>query len=270
MFRTYALRGAKAGLVAGLVFALFVALVGNPLIAAAEGGEGGPDGDAHDHAAGASHDHGGTDGHVHAAADGHDHSGSVVSAAVTEAVGVASGVLWGLLLGLAFGVAYFFLEPAIPGSGITERLSLAAAGFVTVSGAPWLLLPPQAPGVEATLPTETRLVLYAGAMVAGALASGLALVAWKRLRPRGSIPAAFAAAAPLGGLVLVASLAPVAGSSAAGTAPLGRAVQGLVAFGQLGLWATLAAVHAHLSGSDGRSTTTDVDALDDDLTAAGL
>lgn len=262
MFRAYALRGAKAGLVAGLAFGLFVALVGNPLIAAAEGGLGGADVESHDGGGAAEH-------HDHGAGESHDHAASAVSAAVTDVVGVASAVLWGLLLGIGFGVAYFFLEPTLPDSAVGGRLALAGAGFVTLSGAPWLALPPGAPGGEAALPTETRLALYGGAMVAGAVASGVALLAWRRLRPRGRLAGVAGALAPFAGLLLVAVTLPVGGTGTLPTGGLGRTVAGVVAFGQIGLWTAIALAHAHFSGSAGGTATGGLDALDDELTAPG-
>jgi len=119
MFRAYVERGLLAGAAGGLTFGLFVALVGNPLVHAIE--EMG-----HDH----SHGAGG-------------HEASVVSEATTSVASIGGGVLWGLLLGtVVFGLGYYVLEPAIPGTGATKRYVLAAAGFVTVSGAPWLVSPP--------------------------------------------------------------------------------------------------------------------------------
>ncbi|MUV51689.1 CbtA family protein, partial [Haloarcula sp. CBA1122] len=120
MATDYLERGAVAGVAGGLVYGLFVATVGNSFTAGLETFEHG-------------HGHGG---------------GPVVSGLTTAVASIGGGVLWGLLFGVAvFGMAYFFLEPAIPGSGATKRLALAGAGFLTVSGAPWLVLPPQPPGV---------------------------------------------------------------------------------------------------------------------------
>lgn len=262
MFRAYVLRGAKAGLVAGLAFGLFVALVGNPLIAAAEGGLGGADVESHANEEGEHHDH--------AAAEGHDHAASAVSATVTDLVGVASAVLWGLLLGLGFGVAYFFLEPTLPESALSGRFALAGAGFVTVSGASWLVLPPGAPGVEAALGTDIRLTLYAGAMVAGALASGAALLAWSRLRTRGTVAGVAGALAPFALLLVVAALLPIGATGASPTGALARTVSGVVVFGQIGLWTAIALSHAHFSASGTGGTATEgLDALDEELTASG-
>lgn len=252
MFRRHVLRGAKAGLVAGLVFAALVAFVGNPLIAAAEAGAGhGGDGHGaeghgaeehgvHDHGAGS---HGGED---HATGGEHGHE-SVVSAAVTNAVGVASGVLWGLLLGLAFGVAYFFLEPTLPGGATARRALLAGAGFLTVSGVPWLLVPPAAPGTEAALGVDARTGLSLGGAVAGALACGLGGWLHARLADRGPSVAVPAAVAPLALVVAAAALAPLPSSAAPG--PLGTAVRGFAVVGQALLWGVLAVVHGRLSGA---------------------
>ncbi|MFB6297654.1 MAG: CbtA family protein [Salinirussus sp.] len=244
MFVEYLKRGVLAGALAGLAFGVLVALVANPLVGLAEGaGHGG------------AHDAGG--GQAHA-----DHR-STVPAVAGHAASVASGVLWGVLLGgVVFGVAYYTFEPAIPGTGATKSYVLAAAGFLTVSGAPWLVLPPRPPGVEAALSTETRIVLYGGMMVAGALVSLLSGVAYRRLHgDRRPVTAAAIAVLPIGLLAVPAALSPA--TAVAGSLPseLTAGLTGLVVFGQALLWLVLAATHARLCRSTGRS--------DSDTTFAG-
>lgn len=238
MLTGYVLRGMKAGVVAGLAFGAFVALVGNPLIGYAETFESGG--------------HGG---------------GPVVPGAVTAVVSIAGGVLLGILLGAVFlGAAFYFLEPAIPGAGGTKSYLLGAAGFVTVSGAPWLALPPQPPGVEQALPVETRILVYLVMMVTGAVACGLSGYAFARLRRRsGRAPALVGALVPLGLIPVVAAMSPanpVSGPIPGGLAYVFRTVTGV---GQVGLWLVLASAHAWFlrrerdreSGGDERPTLTD-------------
>ncbi|WP_135366550.1 CbtA family protein [Halosimplex halophilum] len=236
MLVEYVARGMKAGLVAGLAFGLVVALVTNPLVAAADGLAGG------DHAG-----HGHDTDHAHEGAE-HGH-GAAVGAAVTNGVSVAAGVLWGLLLGaVVFGVGFYFLEPALPGGGEVGRYVLAGLGFLTVSGAPWLALPPRPPGAEQALPAETRLPVYAGMICAGALASLLAVAAYGRVRAdRGPVVAAVAAAVPLALLAVPAALAP--SNPVAHDLPAGLAAGfvGQVVVGQAALWLVLAAAHVRLS-----------------------
>lgn len=219
MLTAYVLRGVKAGIAAGVAFGAFVALVGNPLVGYAETFETGS--------------HGG---------------GPAVSGFVTTVVSVVGGALWGLLLGaVVFGLVFYFLEPAIPGTSRTKSYLLAAAGFVTVSGAPWLILPPQPPGVEQALPTGTRITWYLIMMVAGAVACGLAGAVFNRLRRRfGRPPAVVGAVVPFALVAAVAALAPanpVSGPITDGFADVFRAV---TVVGQLGLWLVLATVHAWL------------------------
>ncbi|NHN41675.1 CbtA family protein [Halorubellus sp. JP-L1] len=246
MLVAHLVRGAKAGVVAGLVFGLFVALVGTPLVGVAE-----ELGHGDHHAGGGAHE-----------GDGHEHAASAVSAATTTAASVAGGVLWGLLLGVvAFGGAFYLLEPAIPGTGGARSYVLGAAGFVTVSGAPWLVLPPTPPGVEAALSVETRLGVYAATMLAGALACALAVVGYRRGRAAASRPVgALAASVPLLVLATVGVIAPVPTAPAAASAALPDGLAagyvGAVAFGQLVLWLVLAATHAHLQPAPGGATNT--------------
>jgi predicted cobalt transporter CbtA len=222
MLTNYITRGLKAGVIAGIAFGLFMALVGNPLVAYAETFEQ------------VSH-HGG-------------HGGPVVSGAVTTAVSILGGVLVGMLFGaVAFGAVFYFLEPAIPGAAGTGTKSyvLGAAGFVIVSGAPWLVLPPQPPGVEQALAIDTRLTWYLVMMVVGAFACGLAGYAYTRLRSRFGRTAGF-----VGGVCALALIPIVAAIAPANTAsgPISDGVayvfRTIVAVGQVGLWFVLASAHA--------------------------
>jgi len=232
-------RGVVAGLVAGLLFGLLTALVANPLIGFA-------DGLGHGAAVEGGH-HAGT-----ATADHHEGGHGVVSLAVTEAVSVVSGVLWGVLLGaVVFGAVFYLLEPAIPGTGAAKSVLAGAGGFVAVSGAPWLALPPAPPGAEQALATGTRLQIYAGMIAAGVLAVVLAGLAYRRYRSRwGRVVAAATAAIPLALLAVPAALAPAPGIEHGLPPGLSAALTGLVVLGQLALWGSMAAVHAWLSRDD--------------------
>ncbi|MBX0324245.1 CbtA family protein [Halomicroarcula sp. F13] len=220
-------RGALAGVAGGLVYGLFVATVGNSFTAGLETFE---------------HGHGG--------------SGPVVSGLTTTITSVGGGVFWGLLFGVAvFGIGYYFLEPALPGTGATRRLALAGAGFLTVSGAPWLVLPPQPPGVEQALSTETRLAWYGGLMLAGALVAVACGVAYRRASSRSRPVTVAATLAPLALLAIPVVLSPANPVHGDVPAALVAAYRWTVVFGQSVLWGTLAAAHTWL----GESATTSVD-----------
>lgn len=219
MIYNYLKRGGKAGAIGGLAFGLFMAFVGNNLITFAETFEKG---------------HG---------------KPPAVSPIVTKIVGVGGGVVFGILLGaVVFGLVYYFFEPAIPGAADTKSYVLAAAGFLTVSGAPWVLLPPQPPGVSQTLPTETRLLWYGIMMVTGAVASGTAMYAYRRLRRELSKSVAAAGALTALALIPVAAyFAPA--NSVSGPIPegLAAAFRAVTAAGQIGFWITMASTHAWLN-----------------------
>ncbi|MFC4408267.1 CbtA family protein [Haloarchaeobius iranensis] len=238
MLAAYLKRGVKAGVVAGLVFGLLVALVANPLVAFADElghGDGHAVGDQH-----AAEEH-------HEGSGGEQHD-SAVSMTVTNGVSIVSGVLWGVLLGGAvFGIAYYFLEPAIPGTGGTKSYLLAVAGFVTVSGAPWLVLPPQPPGVEQSLPTDLRMGLYGGMMVVGALVCSLAGFVHGRLRDtHGRTTAAIVAMLPFCLLAIPAVLSPANAVESSLPSELASGLTGMIVFGQAVLWLLLAGTHARL------------------------
>jgi len=221
MLTAYLKRGLAAGAVGGLGYGAFVTFVGNPMVTAAETFE-----------------------------SGHHGGEAAVSGAVTAGVSIGAGVLWGLLFGLVgFGILYYFLEPAIPGEEGTKSYLFAGAGFLVVSGAPWLVMPPQPPGVEQALGTDARILLYAGMMVAGTLAVALSWLAVARTRDRGRLQQIAAGLAPLALLAVPVLLAPA--NPAHGPVPdsLATAFRAVVAFGQLALWGTLAATHAWLQRS---------------------
>ncbi|MBX0297318.1 CbtA family protein [Haloarcula nitratireducens] len=258
MLVEYLTRGVKAGVVAGLVFGLFLAVAANPLVAHA---------DAVNHAADET-DHG-VDAENHADAHGHgaggseggDHHETAASAAVDEIVSVLAGAAWAVALGgVFFGLAFYLLEPAIPGTGATKSYLLGAAGFVTVSGAPWLALPPASPGAQQSLAVATRLPLYAGMMIAGAVACLLAGYAYNRLAAsNGRVLATLGASLSLCLLAVPAALAPANAVRGALSPELRNGLVGLSVFGQVVLWLVLSAAHAQLrsgepSGTD-RSTT---------------
>jgi len=219
-------RGVAAGAVAGLGFGLFLALVGNPLVGYVESLT-----HAHDHAAGEGH---------------------VVPEAVTAAASVAGGVLWGLVLGgVVFGAVYFLVEPALPGTARTGRVLLAAAGFLTVSGAPWLVYPPRPPGVAHAVPVGTRAVWVVATAATAALACGLALLVFRRLRARvGGRLAAVAGLAPFALLAVPPALAPAGGAVGDLSPAVTAAYRAVVVAGQVGLWAGLAAAHGWLAGRE--------------------
>lgn len=269
-FKRYLRRGLLAGLLAGVAFGVFLALVGNPLSGYAEElGHGEPDVAEGDHEAEAAHEEAAHEeasheeaGHEEAAhgeagheAAGHGEGGhdAAVSHAVTELVSLSGGVLWGILLGAAFGLAYFFLEPAIPGSRPARSLVLAGAGFVVASGAPWLALPPIPAGVEQALPTETRQLWYGVMMVAGAVACGAGGALYHRLRGVGTrrVLAAAAALLPLVALPLLALFAPANPTTTELPAVVAAAYRGHVIVGQVGLWLALGVAHAWFVAGDG-------------------
>jgi hypothetical protein len=211
-------RGVAAGVVAGVAYGAVQAAVMNPLVESLEHA-------GHDHAHGAE---------------------PVVSATTAAAVSVAGGVLWGVLLGGVFGVAYYLLEPSLPGDGSATAYALAAAGFLTVSGVPWLALPPAAPGTEQALAQMTRLAVYGSAMLLGGIAYALSLAAYRCVRGRRGDGVATAAAAATFGACVLPALAVPGGASSGPPAALATAFRWLVVFGQVGLWALLGATFAAL------------------------
>jgi predicted cobalt transporter CbtA len=228
-------RGLATGAVGGVAFGLFVALVADPLVAAAEAFE-------------TDHGHGG--GLV---ADSVVSATSVLGGDVLDRphLGVSGGVVLGLLLGaVVFGLVFYVLEPAVPGRGAVPSYLLGVAGFVTVSGGPWLVFPPQPPGVEHALATDVRIAWYAAMMVAGALACGLAVAASRRLGRRHSTLGLVGALAALALVPAVAALAPANPVSGGPPADFVATYRVTVVAGQAGLWVALASTHAWLCRRD--------------------
>lgn len=229
MLTDYLERGVLAGAIAGLAYGLYVAAVANPLVEYMEGLEHG-----HEHAEHA-HDHAET---AHA-----------VGESTAAVVSVGSGVLWGVLLGGLFAVAFYLLEPALPGSRAIKAVVLAGAGFLTVSVAPWLVLPPTVPGAEQTVDTGARLAIYAGMMVVGALVATAAVLGYDRTAPRSRLLGVAVGVLPV--IVLVA-VVPIATPTVThhGDLPgdLVTAFQGLAVLSQAALWLVVAGSFSWLLG----------------------
>jgi predicted cobalt transporter CbtA len=145
---------------------------------------------------------------------------------------------------LVFGLAYYFLEPALPGRPDTQSYLLAGAGFLTVSGAPWLALPPQPPGVEQALPTETRIIWYGALMLTGVITSGAAIAAYSRLANRyGQMIGLAGGVLPLLSLGAIVLVVPANPTTSPAPDVLVAAFRWTVVAGQLGLWIVLAGSH---------------------------
>ena len=121
---------------------------------------------------------------------------------------------------------------------------LGGAGFLSVSGAPWLILPPLPPGVERAVPADLSLLLYVAMVFVGAATAGVAVFAWKRIDGPAQFPVIVAAFVPLVALSIVASPVPTTGSTPPTLAAAFRAV---VVTGQLVLWGLIAGTHAMLT-----------------------
>jgi len=241
MLVDYLERGVLAGAIAGIAYGAYMAFVANPLIGymetLAEGGE-------HAHEAGE---------HAHAAGE-HAHA---VSEATTAAVSIGSGVLWGILLGGVFALGFYFLEPALPGRGNVKAYVLAGAGFLTVSVAPWLVLPPTVPGpnrrtirrfgsrstsVSSPSAQSSRRHRYTG-ISAGRLG----------VSPLGVVTAAVPIVVLVAGTAIAA---PTIVESGAIPADLVAAFRGLTVLSQAALWILVAGCFGWLRPrSDGRSPT---------------
>jgi predicted cobalt transporter CbtA len=224
----YIQRGALAGAVGGGAYGLYMALVGNPLV---------------EHAEALAHEH---------AEHGHEHAHEaepLVSEGLMQAIAVGSGVALGLLFGaVVFGVVAFLVEPALPERGQSYLLGLA--GFLTVSGVPWLVLPPAAPGVETSLAVGPSRYLYVGLMATGAVACLAAGVTYHRLSDRGNAVAGTASIAIFAAIVGAAVLvAPSPTYESALPASFETLYVGSIVVGQLGLWGITAATHARLKSS---------------------
>lgn len=256
MIGAYLRRGLVAGLVAGLAFGLFVAFVAGPMVAVTETvshDEGGVGTDHDEGTVADHHDGAGDDRHQEGGGAGDDaaHRGPSF---LGTAVDVGAGIAWGALAGLVtFGVVHYFLEPAIPGGPGVRSFLLAGAGFLTVSGVPWLLVPPR-PGVAGSaLDPLSAAVAYAVAMAAAALACLGAASAYRALSGRVPRPAAaLGAAGPLLAVVAAGTLAgPLTGDPAMPPETL-SAYQGVVVAGQVGFWMLLAGSHALLIARETR------------------
>jgi len=170
MLKTLILSAAAAGLAAGLFTAVVQHVTTTPIIIAAEQYEGG----GHEHAAGtAPHDHAAP---AEAAADGETAPAEAVAAEEEEwapADGIERTLFTSLattVLGVGFGLALLGAM-VLTGVRIDARSGLAfgVAGFVAISLAPAMGLPPEIPGSGAAelASRQTWWIFAAAATVIG-------------------------------------------------------------------------------------------------------
>lgn len=222
MIYDYLQRGVLAGVVAGLAYGVYMAVVANPL-------------SEYIHDSQQQHGHGHDHSHVH-------ESSQTVSEATTAIVSAGSGVLWAIFLGGLFALALYLFEPALPGSDAVKSYILAGAGYLTVSVTPWLALPPAAPGAEQLYGIETRLAIYVGLVALGALVSAAAISGYTQIAPRHRALGVLAGAIPIVSIVIVVPLV----SPSIVTHPdlpvaLYSTYQALAALSQAAIWLLLAA-----------------------------
>lgn len=218
MLSSYIKRGAVAGTIGGLGYGLFVTFVTRPLVRFTESFEVG----------------------------GSAYAGPALTTTALTSIGAS--VLWGLLIGtVTFGVVYYFFEPALPGARDTQSYVLSAIGFITISGAPWLLFPPQPPGVEQTVPTQTRLVWYGIMMASGGFVSGAAVYSYTHLSSSFThVTAGFVSLTLF--LTLLVPLAAAPTNIIRSSLPMSllQTFRWITATGQVWLWLLLASAHAWL------------------------
>lgn len=223
MIAEYLRRGVAAGAVAGAVYGLYMVLVGNPLTEY-----------VHD----AGHEHG---EHAHDHGEHAHEAGHAVSELTTAVVSAGSGLLWAIFLGGLFAVGLYLLEPAIPGPAGVKSYVLAAAGFLTVSGVPWLALPPAAPGAEHTYAIEPRIAIYLGLVALGAVTAAAAVFAYKRgARRHLGVGLVAGVASVLAVAVALTLTAPTVTTHPELSGDLVAAYQGLVVLSQAALWLLIA------------------------------
>ena len=219
MFSSYLKRGGVAGLAGGLIFGAYTGFIIGPLITVAETFE-------------QSHEL-------------RSHGTSFITSVTTTTTSITAGILWGIFLGvLVFGVIYFFIEPLLPGVEGIKSYVIAGGGLLSLSGAPWLILPPQPPGADQSLPTDIRIIIYIVMIVVGVVTFGLSISAWRRLDNRLKY---LGAALPIVILVFISittSVNPITTSLPTSFVAL---FQAIVTTGQLILWSVTAIVHAKLT-----------------------
>ena len=207
--------GLIAGGLAGVVYGLFMAFVGNPMTDF-----------LHDYGHGHDHDH------------GHSHeSAHAVAESTTALVSVGSGLLWAIVLGGLFAIALFVFEPALPGTRAAKSVLLAGVGFFSISVTPWLVVPPAAPGAENLYGIDTRLAIYGTLVVVGLAGSAVAISIYKRTVANGRLLAVAASGLPIVGLrVLVPLVTPTVVSPPELPADLVGAYQAMVVLSQAAVW----------------------------------
>jgi len=214
--------GLIAGGLAGVVYGLFMAFVGNPMTDF-----------LHDYGHGHDHDH------------GHSHeSAHAVAESTTALVSIGSGLLWAIFLGGLFAVALFVFEPALPGTRAAKSVLLAGVGFFSISVTPWLVVPPAAPGAENLYGIDSRLAIYGALVVVGLVTSAAAISIYKRTMRHGRLLAVAASGLPIFGvLVVVPLVTPTVVAHPELPADLVGAYQAMVVLSQAAVWGIIAVTY---------------------------
>ncbi|MFW6320955.1 MAG: CbtA family protein [Halohasta sp.] len=230
MYR-YLKGGVLAGGVAGVAYGLFLATIATPLT---------------EHLHAVSHDHG--HDHGHAAGE----AATLVTESTTALVSVGGGLLWAIFLGGLFGLALFVLEPALPGTERVKAHVLAGCGFLTISAIPWLVMPPATPSSEHLYGIDTRLAIYGGLVLVGAIVAASAVGLYTRTAGRHRLLRVLSAGIPLGAAVVVLpTITPTIVSHPGVRTDLVVAYQAMVVVGQAGIWLLIASAFNWLRGRGG-------------------
>lgn len=245
--------GALAGSGAGLMGALTIWLLVEPILEPAIALEGSTDEGHGDHTAPA----------VGQAV--HEQTAPVVSRGEQVVGGMLTVLVVGVLIGVVFAIVYRRVAHRLPGAApFTKATVLAALGFVAFTLAPALVLPANPPGVGDPATVGDRTLAYVVTIV-GAVAVVCACFAIARRTAQWALPARASTVAAValvcGGLLLWAMPTPPVAVPEGYPADLLWDFR-LVSLAQLGLmWAGLGILFGWLIAGRVRSTSTAQQAL---------
>jgi predicted cobalt transporter CbtA len=232
LMRSYIRVGVVAGVVVGLLFAVYASLIFLPLMEQAE---------VYEH-------------HATNSVESHAHSGSqplIGAIAGVEMMTIVGNLAWVVTLGVLTAVGFYFAEPMLESFGRhTRGLLVGLAGFVAVRVVPWTVYRPVSPAAELALSRPVYIPWYWATVGITGLTFLSVPFVYRYLRQTYERRTARLGVAALGLIPMAAVIITPTNTVISAGAPLEFHYQYIAAVvgGQLAVWVSLGLLIGHFAG----------------------